>query len=102
MDALNFAGWQPEKSVQVVSCEGITRVLVKGQPYMSWRSGDEGCLRLAIVQLYECGLGTQEGLAEAFGRGVNSVQKYITEFACEGMRGLITQRSAALKEIRTR
>lgn len=93
MDALNFAGWQPEKSVQVVPCEGITRVLVKGQPYMSWRSEDEGCLRLAIVQLYECGLGTQEGLAEAFGRHVNSVQKYITEFACEGMRGLITERS---------
>jgi len=93
MDALNFAGWQPEKSVQVVPCEGITRVLVKGQPYMSWRSGDEGCLRLAIVQLYECGLGTQEGLAEAFGRHVNSVQKYITEFAGEGMRGLITERS---------
>jgi transposase len=60
---------------------------------MSWRSGDEGCLRLAIVQLYECGLGTQEGLAEAFGRHVNSVQKYITEFACEGMRGLIAERS---------
>jgi transposase len=60
---------------------------------MSWRSGDEECLRLAIVQLYECGLGTQEGLAEAFGRHVNSVQKYITEFACQGMRGLITQRS---------
>ncbi len=93
MNALNFAGWQPEKSVQVVRCEGITRVPVKGQPYMSWRSGDEGCLRLAIVQLYECGLGTQEGLAEAFGRHVNSVQKYITEFACEGMRGLSTERS---------
>ena len=93
MDALNFAGWQSEKSVQVVPCEGITRVLVKGQPYMSWRSGDEECLRLAIVQLYECGLGTQEGLAEAFGRHVNSVQKYITEFACQGMRGLMTQRS---------
>jgi len=93
MDALNFAGWQPEKSVQVVLCEGIIRVLVKGQLYMSWRSGDEGCLRLAIVQLYECGLGTQEGLAEAFGRHVNSVQKYITEFAGEGMRGLIAERS---------
>ena len=93
MDALNFTGWQSEKSVQVVPCEGITRVLVKGQPYMSWRSGDEGCLRLATVQLYECGLGTQAGLAEAFGRHVNSVQKYITEFACEGMRGLITERS---------
>lgn len=93
MDALNFAGWQPEKSVQVIPGEGIIRVLVKGQPYMSWRSGDEGCLRLAIVQLYACGLGTQEGLAEAFGRHVNSVQHYITEFAGEGMRGLITERS---------
>ena len=67
MDALDFAGWQPEKSVQVVLGEGITHVLVKGQLYMSWRSGDEGGLCLAIVQLYECGLGTQEGLAEAFG-----------------------------------
>src|SRR5437867_11361013 len=93
MDDVTFPGWQPEKSINVITGAEMTQVFVKGQPYMSWRSGDEGCLRLAIVQLYECGLGTQEGLAEVFGRHVNSVQKYITEFAGEGMRGLITERS---------
>src|SRR5258708_2432885 len=71
----NFAGWCPEKAVNVVTCEGRTRVLVKGQPYMSWLAGDEDCTRLAIVQIYDCGLGTQEELAQAFGRHVNSVRK---------------------------
>ena len=89
----NFAGWTPEKSIKVIEGDASTRVLVKGQPYMSWPSGDEGCVRMAIVQLYDCGLGTQEDLAEAFGRHVNSVQRYITDFACEGMRGLVAERS---------
>ena len=83
-----FAGWTPEKTICVVVGEGNTRVLVKGQPYMSWPSGDEACVRLAIVQLYDCGLGTQKELAEAFGVHVNSVQRYITDFAGEGLRGL--------------
>ena len=89
----NFAGWCPEKTVHMVTCEGRTRVLVKGQPYMSWPAGDEDCVRMAIVQLYDCGLGTQEELAQAFGRHVNSVRKYITEFAGGGMRGLMAERS---------
>src|SRR2546430_3363052 len=68
MDDLDFPGWEPAKSVQVVEGNGLTQVLVKGQPYMRWQSGDEGCTRLAIVQLYKCGLGTEEDLAAAFGR----------------------------------
>jgi len=88
----SFPGWRPEKSIQVVERDGQTRVLLKGQPYMSWRSGDEESLRLAIVQLHECGLGTQEELAEAFGRHVNSVQRYLTGFADEGLRGLLAER----------
>ena len=92
MNDPNFPGWRPEKSVQMVEGAGVTRVLVKGQPYMSWPSGDEECVRLAIVQLYECGLGDQEDLAEAFGRHVNSVRRYITGFACEGMRGVMSER----------
>jgi hypothetical protein len=47
----SFPGWRPEKSIQVVECDGEIRVLLKGQPYMSGRSGDEECLRLATVQL---------------------------------------------------
>lgn len=92
MDDVNFRGWRPEKSVQVVESNGRTRVFVKGKPYMSWPSGEEGCVRLAIAQLYECGLGTEEDLAEAFGRHVNSVQKYLKDFAGEGIRGLISER----------
>src|SRR6266700_2316876 len=92
MDDVNFPGWRSEKSIQVVEGNGLTRVLLKGKPYMSWHSGDEGCVRLAIAQLYECGLGTEEDLAEAFGRHVNSVQKYLKDFADEGIRGLMSER----------
>src|SRR5207237_7275593 len=76
MDDLDFPGWQPAKSVEVVEGNGLTQVLVKGQPYMRWQSGDEGCTRLAIVQLYKCGLGTEEDLPRAFGAHTTSVQKY--------------------------
>src|SRR5436305_777806 len=92
MDDLDFPGWEPAKSVQVVEGNGLTQVLVKGQPYMRWQSGDEGCTRLAIVQLYKCGLGTEEDLAAAFGRHINSVQNYLRDFTGEGIQGLMTER----------
>ena len=92
MDDVKFPGWRPEKSIQVIENNGLTRVMVRGQPYMSWRSGDEECVRLAIVQLYECGLGTEEELAEAFGRHLRSVQRYVADFAGEGMQGLMAER----------
>ena len=92
MDDVNFPGWQPEKSIQVIEDDGLTRVMVRGQPYMRWRSGDEECVRLAIVQLYECGLGTEEDLAAAFGRHLRSVQRYVADFAGEGIPGLTPER----------
>ena len=92
MDDLDFPGWQPAKSVQVVEGNGLTQVLVKGQPYMRWQSGDEGCTRLAMVQLYKCGLGTEEDLAAAFGRHIRSVKRYLRDFASEGIQGLMAER----------
>lgn len=92
MDELNFPGWQAPKSVEVVEADGTTRVLVKGQPYMSWPSGDEGCLRLAMVQLSQCGLGKQEDLADAFGRHITSLQRYVADFADQGTPGLMPER----------
>jgi len=92
LDDVNFPGWQPEKSIQVIEDDGLTRVMVRGQPYMRWRSGDEECVRLAIVQLYECGLGTEADLAAAFGRHLRSVQRYVADFAGEGMQGLMPER----------
>ena len=92
MNEFNFPGWLPQKSIQVTESDGRTRVFVKGQLYMSWPSGDEGCLRLAIAQLHECGLGTRQELAEAFGRHVNSVQRYVRNFAEAGLQALIAER----------
>ena len=63
VDDLNFVGWTLEKSITVIKDGPRTRVLVKGRPYMSWPSGDEGSVRMAIVQLSDCGLGTQEELS---------------------------------------
>jgi transposase len=92
MDDLNFPGWRSERAIQVVEADGLTRVLVKGQLYMSWRSGDEACVRLAITQLHRCGLATERDLAEAFGRHVTTVQRYLRDFAEEGMEGLVSER----------
>lgn len=93
MNDVNFAGWTLEKSIQVIQDGPRTRVLVKGRPYMSWPSGDEGSVRMAIVQLSDCGLGTQEELAKVFELHVNSVQRYLTDFDREGMGGLMSGRS---------
>lgn len=93
MDDVSFPGWQPEKTIRLVTGEGMARVFAKGRLYMSWRCGDEECLRLAMVQLHLCGLGTEEELAAAFGRHVNSVQRYLAGFAERGVRGLLWERS---------
>jgi transposase len=89
----SFPGWQAEKTIRLVTREGMTQVFVKGRLYMSWRCGDEECLRLAMVQIHQCGLGTEEELAGAFGRHVNSVQRYLAGFAEGGVRGLLSERS---------
>jgi hypothetical protein len=60
---------------------------------MSWPSGDDESVRMAIVQLSDCGLGTQEELAKLFELHVNSVRRYLTDFEREGVRGLISGRS---------
>jgi transposase len=93
MKQSSFPGWNKSDCIEVIESDGIKRVLVKGQPYMSWQSGDDASQRLAIAQLYESNLGTQEALAQIFGLHVNAVQSYITNFARDGLRGLISQRS---------
>jgi len=80
--------WDFCGTIQVVEAEGNKRVLLKGQPYMSWGVGDESAERMAIAQLYGLGVGTQEELAEAFTVHVNSVSKYAAVFKKEGSDGL--------------
>jgi len=88
-----FPRWMSEKDVELIECGGISNVIVRGRPYMRWESGDEVAQRIAIVQLYECGFGTQEYLARAFGVHVNSVQRYLSVFAEHGMGGLMPRRA---------
>ena len=80
------------KAVEVLESGGRVCVLVDGHLYMSWECGDEESRRMAIVQLYECGRGTREQLADVFGAHVNSVQKYITDYARDGVGGLASLR----------
>ena len=85
-------GIPESKAVEVLENGDRVCVLVAGQMYMSWESGDEESQRMAIAQLYECGRGSRAQLAEAFGVHVNSVQNYITNFSRDGFRGIATQR----------
>ena len=73
-------GWKTTEKIQVIKSNETKKVLIKGNPYMSWLDGDEVAEHMAIVQLYELGLGTQEELAGAFQIHVNSVAKYISIF----------------------
>lgn len=87
-----FEGAPESEAIEVLENGGRVCVLVAGQVYMSWESGDEESQRMAIAQLYECGRGSRAQLAEAFGVHVNSVQNYITSFARDGFRGISSQR----------
>lgn len=80
------------KFIEVRESGGVVCVFVSGRPYMRWRRGDEESQRMAIVQLHECGHGTHEQLAEAFGVHVNTVQKYTANFSVDGCAGLNSQR----------
>jgi hypothetical protein len=42
--------------------------------------------------LSQCGLGKQEDLAAAFGRHITSLQRYVADFADQGMPGLMPER----------
>jgi hypothetical protein len=60
---------------------------------MSWASWDSATQRMVIAQLHNCQFATQQDLSEVFNIHRNSVQKYVAEFAREGLGGLISQRS---------
>lgn len=91
MEQDKFTDWGVPEKIQVVESDGMVRVLVEGKTYMNWMNGDEVAERIAIVQLYELGLGTQEELAKNFKMHVNSIAKHINTFRADGASGLISQ-----------
>ena len=94
MDQRYFRGLNENwinRQLQIIEIGEKKQVLAKGQPYMSWAKGDESSERLAIVQLYDIGLASQDELAQAFGFHVNTVAKYISGYRMDGAKGLIDQ-----------
>ena len=88
-----FPWYQAPKKIEVIESNGIKKVLLNGQIYMSWASWDTATQRMVIAQLHNCQFATQQDLSEVFNIHRNSVQKYVAEFARDGLEGLITQRS---------
>ena len=77
--------------LQVLEGREMGEVVVNGHVYMRWQRNDEAAKRMAIVQLYGTGHGTQEEIARAFGIHVNSVHNYINAVKADGIKGLVNQ-----------
>jgi transposase len=93
MKQAHFPWYKAPKKIEVIESDGIKKVLLNGKVYMSWASWDTATQRMVIAQLHNCQFATQQDLSEAFNIHRNSVQKYVAEFARDGLEGLITQRS---------
>ena len=87
-----FPWYKPPKKIEVIESDGIKKVFLNGKLYMSWASWDTACQRMVIAQLYNSQFATQQDLSEVFNIHLNSVQKYVADFARAGLEGLITQR----------
>lgn len=85
-------GWEPQKYIRVIEQGDKKTVLLNDRFYMSWQLEDEASQRMAIAQVYESGLVTQEDIAEAFRVNIKSVYNYIQAFRAEGSCGIISQK----------
>ena len=79
--------------IQIIENKDSDEVLVNGIPYMRLMSGDETSKRMAVVQLYKSGIGTQEEIAESFQIHVKSVYNYVNAYETSGIKGLLNQPS---------
>ena len=86
-------GWENQHRISMIEEGGMKRLLLNGHPYMNWPTQDDLSPRLAIVQIYGLGIGTQDELAKVFGINEKSVYNYIQAFSIKGAHGLIPQKS---------
>ena len=95
MDEQGFHGHDWQRSPRVILLNEGERqtVFLNGSPYMSWTAEDPLSPRMAIVQLYRTGMGTQEELAQVFGLHEKTVYNYIQAFDLHGAHGLVSQKS---------
>ena len=90
-------GWRASERLSVIAEEGKTKVFFEGKPYMSWPIEDRASQRIAIAQMCELELETEEELARVFQLHVNSVRNYIRLFRSGGAQALLSQKSGPKK-----
>jgi len=81
--------WKFFDKIVVVKNEEEQKVLVNGKEYMRWSVEDQAGPRMAIVQLYKCGVANQEELSKIFGIHNKTVYNYITTFETGGISSLV-------------
>ena len=67
-------------------------VVVEGRPYMLWSVDDVLTERMAVAQLYELEMGSQQEIATAFRMSGKSVYRYSRVFAARGSAGLLGEK----------
>jgi len=81
-----------EGIIHVIIEDGKKYVFLNGRLYMSWLVEDNLSQRIAIAQIYELGIASQEELARVFGVNAKSVYNYIQTFKAEGASSLVNHK----------
>jgi len=78
-----------DKRIVLIHDQSRQVLTVEGRRYMQWADEDSLTKRIAIAQLYELDMGSQEEIAVAFQISTKSVYNYIRIFALKGSTGFI-------------
>ena len=92
MTRYGFNGFIGSASRRIVVVEDQSKrlVVVEGRPYMRWAVDDDLTERIAIAQLSELEMGSQQEIATAFQMSGKSVYHYRRMFATKGSAGLLS------------
>ena len=80
------------KRIVLIHDQSMQVLMVEGRRYMQWTDEDRLTKRIAIAQLYELDMGSQEEIAAAFGISTKSVYNYVRIFATKGSAGFILRK----------
>lgn len=80
------------RRIVVVEDQGKRIVMVEGRPYMLWAVDDVLTERMAVAQLCELEMGSQQDIATAFGMSNKSVYRYSRVFAVKGSSGFLGEK----------
>ena len=94
MSGFSFNGFigSADGRIMVLAERGKNILMVESRPYMRWDADDVLTERIAISQLSELAMGSQQEIAKAFRMSERSVYHYSRIFATEGSAGLLGEK----------